>query len=60
MKTAEKIVDELFWTAVWVFGALIAGFFVLNVLNKQPFGQPYVGDYASWIASHADNQAYGG
>jgi hypothetical protein len=53
MRILFKFGEELFWTAFWVFLALIVGYMVLNFLASK--GGP-VGGLASWTASHASDQ----
>lgn len=45
---------ELFWTIVWVFIALIVGFFLLSWISNRNI--PLLSTFASWAESHAQQQ----
>lgn len=48
-------VEQFFWTMVWIFIALIAGYFILAFLKNKDI--PVLSNVASWVNAHAEPQA---
>lgn len=47
-----SIIEQLFWTAIWIFLILIAGYAVLAYAQNK-MGGNVVGNVAAWISNHA-------
>lgn len=46
-----KFGKELFWTIVWVFIALIVGYFILSWISNKNI--PFLGSIATWAEKYS-------
>jgi hypothetical protein len=51
MKNLFMFIERFFWSMVWVFLALIVGFWLLGWIQNQ---DGLVGSWAGWVTSHAE------
>lgn len=51
MSFLARFGKELFWTIVWVFVALIVGYFVLNLLISRNI--PLLSNVSSWVERYS-------
>lgn len=49
-----KFLKELFWTIVWVFIALIVGYFILTWISNRNI--PLLSSVANWTETHSQPQ----
>lgn len=48
-------VEQMFWTIVWVFIALILGWMIIQWVRNNQSGNA-LGSFADWVGNHADPQ----
>jgi len=53
LKRLFSFTEQFFWTMVWVFLALIAGYAILAFIQAKA-GGTILGTGASWVTSHSD------
>lgn len=54
-KGVVTFVEQMFWTIIWVFIAIILGYFILGYLKNNMSGN-ILGSFADWVDSHTQPQ----